>query len=129
MALNDPLADTLSAIKNAQAVGKKECTVRASKLVGHVLKIMQEQGYVGTFEFVDDGKSGQFKLNLTGNINDCCAIKPRFSVRHDELAKWESRYLPGEDFGILIMTTTSGVVAHTRAKELNLGGKLLAYVY
>ena len=129
MALNDPLADALSAIKNAQVVGKGECTIRASKLMGHVLKIMQEQGYVGTFEFVDDGKSGQFKLNLTGNINNCGAIKPRFSIRHDEFAKWESRYLPGEDFGILIITTTSGVVAHTMAKEMKLGGKLLAYVY
>jgi small subunit ribosomal protein S8 len=129
MALNDPLADALSAIKNAQSVGKKECTIRASKLIGHVLKIMQEQGYIGTFEFMDDGKSGEFKLNLTGNINECGAIKPRFSVKHDEFAKWESRYLPGEDFGVLIMTTTSGVVAHTRAKEMKLGGKLLAYVY
>ncbi len=129
MALNDPLADALSAIKNAQVVGKNECTIRASKMIGHVLKIMQEQGYVGTFEFVDDGKSGQFKLNLTGNINNCGAIKPRFSIRHDEFAKWESRYLPGEDFGILIITTTSGVVAHTMAKEMKLGGKLLAYVY
>lgn len=129
MGLNDPLADALSAIKNAQMVGKKECSVKASKLIGRVLKIMQEQGYIGTFEFVDDGMSGLFKINLTGRINACGAIKPRLSVKHDEFAKWEARYLPGEDFGIIIVTTTAGVLAHTTAKEMKVGGKLLAYVY
>ncbi|MBQ5483728.1 MAG: 30S ribosomal protein S8, partial [Candidatus Methanomethylophilus sp.] len=43
--------------------------------------------------------------------------------------KYEARYLPAQDFGVLIFTTTSGVVAQARAKELGIGGKLLAYVY
>jgi small subunit ribosomal protein S8 len=66
---------------------------------------------------------------LEGRINNCGVIKPRYSVQKTELEKWESRYLPAQDFGVLILTTTAGVVSHMKAKELGVGGKLLAYVY
>ena len=128
--LLDPLNDAMSAIKNAEVAGKGECTVRpASKLVGSVLAVMQESGYIGGVERVDDGRGGIFKVRLKGTINECGVIKPRFSVRRTDLDKWEARYLPAQDFGVLILTTTAGVVGHARAKELGVGGKLLAYVY
>ncbi|MBI4394535.1 MAG: 30S ribosomal protein S8 [Euryarchaeota archaeon] len=130
MSLNDPLADALTLIKNAERVGKMECEVRpASKLIGRVLKVMNESGFIGTFEFVDDEKSGIFKVNLIGHINDCGVIKPRFSVKRTEFEKWEARYLPARNFGALILSTTAGVMSHYNAKEQNTGGKLLAYVY
>ena len=128
--LNDPLADALSLIKNAEKAGKMEAVVRpASKLVGHVLKVMQEQGYVGPFEFVDDGSVGHFRVKLLGHINECGVIKPRHAIKKTDFEKWEARYLPAQDFGTLIVTTTSGVVSHYSAKELGTGGKLLAFVY
>ena len=77
--LFDPLADAMSVIKNAENVGKPECTIHpASKLVGRTLKVMADRGYIGEFEFVDDGKSGAFKVKLLGRINRCGVIKPRF---------------------------------------------------
>lgn len=128
--LNDPLANALSRIKNAERVGKAEVQVKpASNLVGRVLKVMQESGYIGQFEFVDDGRSGTFKVKLIGNINDCGVIKPRYSIKNAEFDKWESRYLPAQDFGALILTTTTGVVAQGVAKTEGVGGRLLAYVY
>lgn len=128
--LNDPLADALSLIKNAERAGKADCEVApASKLIGHVLKVMQEAGYIGPFEFVDDGRSGMFRVKLLGNINECGVIKPRHAIKKTDYEKWESRYLPAQDFGALIVTTTNGVVSHYAAKELGTGGKLLAYVY
>jgi small subunit ribosomal protein S8 len=66
---------------------------------------------------------------LKGAINNCGVIKPRYSVKRSDLEKFESRYLPAQDFGVLILTTTEGVITHTEAKELGVGGKLLAYVY
>ncbi|MDF2957829.1 MAG: Ribosomal protein S8 [Candidatus Alkanophagales archaeon MCA70_species_1] len=130
MSLNDPLADALSAIKNAERVGKKECIVKpASKLIGNVLKIMKEEGYIEEFEFIDDGKAGIFKVKLKGRINNCNAIKPRFPVKKDEFEKWERRFLPARDFGILIVTTSKGVMTHREAKEVGVGGSLLAFVY
>lgn len=128
--LHDPLNDAMVAIRNAEAAGKEECTVRpASKLIGHVLKVMQEHGYIRSFELVDDGRGGLYRVGLCGSINSCGVIKPRFSVRRMELERFEARYLPAQDFGVLILTTTEGVISQQKAKEVGVGGKLLAYVY
>ncbi|MGB9636994.1 MAG: 30S ribosomal protein S8, partial [Thermoplasmata archaeon] len=90
---------------------------------------MRDYNYVKEFEFVDDGKSGLFKVSLVGSINSCGVIKPRFSVKVRDIERYEARFLPGQDFGILILTTTAGVISNVKAKELGIGGKLLAYVY
>ena len=128
--LNDPLADALISLKNAEIKGKGECLIKpASKLIGRVLKVMQDKGYIGPFEWIDDGKSGQFKVSLIGNINKCGVIKPRHPIKKDELDKWEMRYLPAEGLGILIMTTTRGIISQGEAKKENIGGRLVAYVY
>jgi small subunit ribosomal protein S8 len=127
--LQDPLADALVAIKNAERVGKKECVTRASKEIKAVLKVMQDKGYIGAFEFIDDGKSGKFRIELEGKIVDCNVIKPRFSVRVDEFEKWEKRFLPAKGVGLLILTTPKGIMDHNRARELHVGGKLLAFVF
>jgi small subunit ribosomal protein S8 len=127
---NDPLNDAMSTIKNASMVGKNECIIRpSSKLIGRVLKVMQENGYIKQFEFVEDGKAGVFKVKIEGRINNCGVIKPRYSVKKVDLEQWESRYLPAQDFGVLILSTTEGVISHVQARELGVGGKLLAFVY
>ena len=128
--LNDPLANALAAIKNAERVGKRECTIKpASKLIGRVLKLMQDYGYIEVFEWIDDGKAGVFKVILKGNINDCNVIKPRYSIKKNEFEKWESRYLPAENFGILIISTNKGIISQYEAKKEGIGGRLLGYVY
>jgi small subunit ribosomal protein S8 len=120
----------MSMIKNAEQKGKRECVIApSSKLIGHVLSVMKDAGYISQFEYVDDGKAGTFKVSLAGAINNCGIIKPRFAVRRDDLDRFEARYLPAQDFGVLIMTTTQGVITHSKAKEIGIGGKLLAYVY
>jgi small subunit ribosomal protein S8 len=128
--LNDPLADALSTIKNAEMKGKGKCIIRpSSKLIGGVLSLLKSKGYVGDFEYIDDGKAGIFEVDLIGNINNCGVIKPRYPIKRDELEKWESRYLPARDFGLLILTTTEGIISHYEARKKGIGGKLLAYVY
>jgi small subunit ribosomal protein S8 len=128
--LHDPLADAMSVIKNAEKSGKSECLVKpSSKLIGRVLKVMQDMGYIKGVEHVDDGRGGKFVIQLSGAINDCGVVKPRYSVRNMEFEKWESRFLPAQDFGVLILTTTKGVISHFKAKEIGTGGKLLVYVY
>ena len=127
---NDPLNDAMSTIKNAATVGKSECQIKpSSKLIGRVLKVMQENGYINQFEFVEDGKAGVFKVKMQGKINNCGVIKPRYSVKKVDLEQFEARYLPAQDFGVLIVSTTEGVISNVKAKELGVGGKLLAYVY
>ena len=128
--LNDPLANALSLMKNAEMRGKGSCMIEpSSKLIGGVLNLLKEKGYIGEFEFIEDGKAGVFKVKLLGNINNCGVIKPRYPIKREDLDKWESRYLPARDFGLLILTTTQGVLSQDEAKKNGIGGKVLAYVY
>lgn len=123
------LADVLNAIKNAEKVGKKFVVVKRSKLVENVLKVMQEHGYIGSLEIINDNKQGLIKVELKNKIIDCNAISPRFSVKVDEIEKYEKRFLPAYNVGILILTTSKGVMDNKKAKQMHIGGKLLAYVY
>lgn len=126
----DPLSNALSTINNNETRHKRECVIwPASKLVGQVLRVMQKNGYIGEFEYVDDGRSGKFKVQLLGRINKCGAVRPRFSVKLQDMEQWEKRYLPASNIGLLILTTPRGVISHREAKETRLGGQLLAYVY
>lgn len=130
MALNDTLADALSALKSGQSMGKRTCVIHpASKLIGSVLRIAQKEGYVGEFELYDDSKAGMFKVELCGSINDCGVIRPRHPVKRGEYEKWERMYLPASDFGLLVVSTNSGVISHKEAMEKGLGGILLAFFY
>ncbi|MCS7131944.1 MAG: 30S ribosomal protein S8 [Hadesarchaea archaeon] len=128
--LMDPLANALSVIENYERARKREVVISpASKLIGQVLRVMQQGGYIGGFEFIDDGKAGKFRVQLIGKINECGAIKPRHAVKREEYEKWEKRYLPAAGFGILILSTPKGVMTHRQAKEQGIGGRLLAYVF
>lgn len=126
---HDILSDVLFAINNAEKNGKKGCTVPASKMIKNVLLAMQKTNYIGSFEFIDDGKSGRFGIELIGRINESRAIRPRFAVKNMGYEKWESRYLPAKDFGILIVSTPKGVMDQKEAMSKGLGGRLLGYVW
>ena len=99
----DPLNDALAKLFNAEQAGKFNVDLApASKLLGSVLEIMQTSGYVGEIQRNEDGRGGNFVVQLRGAINECGVVKPRHSVRRQEFDKWEGRYLPAQDFGLLI---------------------------
>jgi small subunit ribosomal protein S8 len=128
--LNDPLAAALAKISNAERVGKKEVVLRpVSKIIKKVLTLMNEHGYIGSFEEEVYDSGIVLKINLIGNINKCNVIKPRFSTKMNNFVKWEKRYLPAQDFGIILVSTSEGIMTHNEAKEKGIGGKLLAYCY
>lgn len=126
----DPFADALSAINNADRVGKREITIYpASKLLLNVLEILQKHNYIAGYEYIDDGREGMVKVKLSGRIVKTGAIKPRFPVKKDEWTKWEQRYLPARGIGMLIVSTPQGVMTNEEAKKRGIGGRLIAYVY
>ena len=130
MAMNDILASALSSILNSEKVSKKEVEVfPSSKIVKEVLKTMNENGYIGEVKEVVDSKGNSLTIQLIGKLNKCGAIKPRFAVTVDKFEKFEKRFLPAKDFGILVVTTNKGIMTHEEAKKKKLGGKLLAYCY
>lgn len=130
MTANDPLSNALSGIDNADAVGHLTHTVSpASEEVGSVLAVLQDRGYIDDYEFVDDGKSGQYEVELSGGINECGPIKPRYAAAPDEFEKWEKRFLPAREYGTLVVTTSNGIMSHYEAREAGVGGQVIAYVY
>jgi small subunit ribosomal protein S8 len=126
----DLLSNALIMIKNAERVGKRQVTIwPVNKLVYHVLRVMQRYGYVGEIEYVDDGRGGKYIVQLLGRINEVGPIKPRFPVKYREIVEWEQKFLPARNIGILVLSTSQGVMSHIEAKERRIGGVLLAYVY
>lgn len=128
--MNDTLATALSAINNYDCVGKKMIIINpTSKVIERVLKILNEQGFVGAFERITGEKGGYLRLHLLGTINKCGVVKPRFSAKIDDFEKFEKRFLPAEGVGLLIVSTNEGMMTHYEAIEKNLGGRLIAYCY
>ena len=126
----DPLVNALNTILSHEGRRKNECIITpASGLVGRVLRLIQSKGYIGEIEFIDDGRQGKFRVQLFGRINECEAVMPRFKTRVSEMEKWEKRFLPSRNLGLIILSTNKGVMDHVQAKEEHVGGVLLAYVY
>ncbi len=130
MSLNDPLSNLMSNINNAEQIGRDEVTIKpSSRIILRVLKILHEYHYVGEFKEMKTNKGNLVKVNLINQINKCGAIKPRFAVKRDGFEKFEKRLLMAKDFGIIVVSTSDGIMTHTKAKEKGLGGRLLAYCY
>ncbi len=130
MTNNDPLANVLSAIMNAERKAKREIIVKDnSKVIKTILSLMQKEGYVGKFEEIADSKGDILKIYLLGHINDAGVIKPRFNVKVSDFEKFEKRFLPARDFGVIFISTNEGVMTHTDAKQKNKGGTLISFCY
>ncbi len=130
MVVNDILANAYSQILNAEKYGKNTCTVRpVSQFLRQNLKLLQEHQYIGSMKELGTSKGKIIEVILTGNINECNVIKPRHAVTKDKYEKFEKRFLPAKDFGILMVSTSKGLMTHIEAKKHNLGGKLIAYCY
>ena len=127
---HDLLNDALVQLRHADRQGQARVTIHpTSGVIGEVLRIFREHRYIEEFAYQADGQGGRFEVTLARKINSCGVIKPRLSVRRRDLERFEARYLPAQDFGLLILSTSQGVLGHPKARELGIGGRLLAYVY
>jgi len=124
------LNNCLRSITNAERRGKRQVLVRpSSKVVVKFLQVMQKHKYIGEFEIVDDHRSGKIVVNLTGRINKCGVISPRFDVALGSMEKWINNLLPSRQFGVLVLTTSYGIMDHEEARRKGTGGKLLGFFY
>ncbi len=130
MVMNDPLANVFSNILNYEKIGKQELTIRpSSALIKKVLALLQEKMYIGSCTEVPVSGGVALTINLIGAINKCGVVKPRYAVGEDNYTKFEKRYLPARGFGILIVSTSQGLMTHEEAKKKNIGGRLIGYCY
>ncbi|RME79521.1 MAG: 30S ribosomal protein S8 [Methanobacteriota archaeon] len=125
----DILADALNKIKLYDRNGKRECSVKYSKLLENVLIQLRDHGYVESVEKVEDGKGGRLEVKLKGAIKELAVIKPNKPVKKHEWYTIEAMYLPAIGYGRLIVTTPKGVITNEEAREQKLGGRLIAYVF
>ena len=124
------LSNLFTTIYNNESRRKRECiVVPASKFSSEVLRVMQKHHYIGEFEQVDDGRAGKFRIQLLAKINKCGIITPRFSVKKDAYFGWERQFLPAYSMGVLLVSTSKGIMSHHEAVSEGLGGVLVGYVY
>ena len=121
----DIVSDGLNKIMNAKTAGKNKVEItRHSKVLLSILAIAKLKSYVTSFKVENNILSVEL-----GNISGCNAVKPRFTVKCSEIDKYVKRYLPAKDLGIIILSTSQGLMTHQTAQDKNLGGSLIAYIF
>ncbi len=133
MIVNDPIADMLTRIRNAQVAKHDSVVMPASNAKKAIAKILLDEGYIKAFEKIDDGVQGQIKLTLkyvNGKQQPVIAGLKRISkpglrvyAKCEELPK----VLGG--LGVAIVSTSRGLMTDKNARNNNLGGEVLAYIW
>lgn len=123
----DIVADALNMIINAKRARKNSVKInQISNLLIETLKIMKHKDAVKKYKVNSKEKSIEITI---GDLNDCKAIKPRFTVKKDQIDKYRRRYLPARNIGTIIVSTNKGLMTHEEALEEDIGGCLIAYFY
>jgi small subunit ribosomal protein S8 len=125
----DLLAEAINNIKTAESAGKDTCKVADTKLVRAVLELLKNYKYIKDYKQLGANSNSGIIVEMAKKINSIGVIRPRFAVNIDNYQKYETRYIPSKDFGILIVSTSAGVMANRDASSKGFGGRLLAYVY
>ncbi len=121
----DIVADALNKMVNSLKAGKNSVEIQQhSKLLLAILAIAKLRGYIINYQL----EGNLLKVQL-GNLNDCKAIKPRYIVSVKNIDKYVKRYLPAREIGVIIISTSQGLMTHQTAIDKNLGGSLIAYLY
>jgi small subunit ribosomal protein S8 len=123
----DIVADALNMIRNAKKARKENVKIkRISNLLIEILKIMKQKGAIKRYKINSKEKTIEITI---GELSECRAIKPRFSVNKDQIEKYRRRYLPARNLGIMMVSTNKGLMTHEEAQEEEIGGCLVAYFY
>ena len=133
MAMNDPIADMLTRIRNANAAKHDTVDVPSSKMKLAIANILLEEGYIKKLDVVDDGsfKNLHITLKYGADRND------RVLTGLKRISKPALRVYAGKDelprvlggLGIAIISTNQGVVTDKKARELQVGGEVLAFIW
>ena len=132
MIMNDPIADMLTRIRNALIARHDTVTLPASNMKKAIAKILLDEGYVKSIDFIDDDVQGQIKIVLKYVQGKQSVIKGlkriskpglRVYARREELPK----VLGG--LGVAIISTSKGIMTDKEARNAGIGGEVLAYIW
>jgi small subunit ribosomal protein S8 len=129
---SDPIADMLTRIRNAARVRKRRVNIPSSKLKVGIAQVLKDEGYVTSFDVIDDAKQGILRMDLKYGPNGEQVIH---SIRRE--SKPGRRVYAGvgalpnvmDGLGIAILSTSLGVLSDRVCRERNVGGELLCTVY
>ena len=131
--MTDPIADYLTRLRNAISAGHKVVDVPGSKMKREMTKILKEKGYILNYKFEEDGAKSNIKIALKYNPETkVSAIKSLARVSKPGLRRYTNveempRVLNG--LGIAILSTSMGLMTDKEARQKNVGGEVLCYVY
>jgi small subunit ribosomal protein S8 len=124
------VSNLFNTLYNNEARRKKECLiVPSSRFASEILRVLQKYRFIGEFEQIDDNRMGKFRIQLLAKINKGGIITPRYNVKKDEYLNWERQFLPAYNLGLLLVSTSKGIMSHHDAQLQGLGGVLIGYVY
>lgn len=131
MQITDAIADMLTRIRNAGTAGHTTCEVPASNMKKEIARILQEEGYILRFDFAPDDKQGIIKIVLKyadkkpviSGIKRISKPGLRVYANTEKMPK----VLGG--LGIAIISTSRGLMTDKKARQENVGGEVLAYVW
>ncbi|MBT8220806.1 MAG: 30S ribosomal protein S8 [Bacteroidia bacterium] len=133
MAVTDPIADYLTRIRNAQQAGHRIVEIPASNLKKEITEILYDQGYILKYKFDDAaGKQGIISIALKYDRNKIPVIRKLQRVSRPGLRKYVgSTEIPRviNGLGIGIVSTSRGLMTDKKARQENVGGELLCFVY
>ena len=131
--MTDPIADFLTRVRNAYSAGNRIVEIPSSKMKVALTKILCEKGYILSYKVVEGAPSSTIKIALKYHPQTKqAAIKKIVRVSKPGLRKYTDvaempRVLNG--LGIAILSTSKGVITDKEARELNVGGEVVCYVY
>ncbi|EPR79484.1 40S ribosomal protein S15A [Spraguea lophii 42_110] len=126
----DKLANLCITINNANRAQKRSVVIRRiSKVCRLFLESMQKHGYITDIVYIDDHREGKAVVGLSGRLNRCGAICPRYDVELKDVERYRANLLPSRGFGHLIVTSSKGLIDHRECIQHNTGGKILGYFY
>jgi small subunit ribosomal protein S8 len=127
----DPIADMLTRIRNANRVGRKIVLIPKSKICSGIAQVLQDEGYIQGYDTVDDGRQGQLRVTLKYSMSGEKVIHviDRESKPGCRLYR-KVADLPNvlNGMGICVVSTPKGVMSDRKAREQNVGGELLCTV-
>ena len=127
----DPIADMLTRIRNANRVGRQKVLIPKSKICVGIAQVLKDEGYINDYDVIDDAQQGQIRVTLKYSMSGDKVIhaidrqsKPGCRVYRSvgDLPK----VLNG--MGIVVISTSKGVMSDRKAREANVGGELICTV-
>ena len=132
MVMTDPIADMLTRIRNANQMKHLTVLVPASKIKLEILNVIKQEGYIEDVEFVEDGKQGEIKVTLKYTEKKERVIKGITRISKPGLRVYaKSTEMPKvlNGLGVAVVSTSNGVMTDREARQKNLGGEVIAYIW